>query len=225
MRLLVVEDNAKLSELLAQGLAQAGFESDRVTRMSAAEESLAATTYSAMILDLGLPDGDGRTLVSSLRAKGDHIPVLMLTARDGLEDKVTGLASGADDYLVKPFAFEELIARLRALLRRPGEFLGNSISAGNVTFDTVGRQVFVMGAPVSFSARETALLEILIRRPGRVVPKRVVEDQLFGLSEEVRSNAVEVNIHRLRKQLTDTGADIEVHTVRGVGYILMERKN
>ena len=225
MRLLVVEDNAKLSELLAQGLAQAGFESDRVMRLSAAEEALAATTYSAMILDLGLPDGDGRSLVTSLRARGDHIPVLMLTARDGLEDKVAGLASGADDYLVKPFAFEELIARLRALLRRPGEFLGNSISAGNVTFDTVGRQVFVTGAPVSFSARETALLEILIRRPGRVVPKRVVEDQLFGLSEEVRSNAVEVNIHRLRKQLADSGADIEVHTVRGVGYILMERKH
>jgi DNA-binding response OmpR family regulator len=225
MRLLVVEDNAKLSELLAQGLAQAGFESDRVTGLLAAEEALAATTYSAMILDLGLPDGDGRTLVTNLRAKGDHIPVLMLTARDGLEDKVAGLASGADDYLVKPFAFEELIARLRALLRRPGEFLGNSISAGNVTFDTVARQVFVTGMPVSFSARETALLEILIRRPGRVVPKRVVEDQLFGLSEEVRSNAVEVNIHRLRKQLTDTGADIEVHTVRGVGYILMERKH
>jgi len=225
MRLLVVEDNAKLSELLAQGLTKAGFESDRVARLSAAEEALAATSYSAMILDLGLPDGDGRSLVTSLRAKGDHIPVLMLTARDGLEDKVTGLASGADDYLVKPFAFEELIARLRALLRRPGEFLGNSISAGNVTFDTVGRQVFVTGVPVSFSARETALLEILIRRPGRVIPKRVVEDQLFGLSEEVRSNAVEVNIHRLRKQLTDTGADIEVHTVRGVGYILMERKN
>lgn len=225
MRLLVVEDNAKLSELLAQGLAQAGFESDRVARLAAAEDALAATSYSAMILDLGLPDGDGRTLVTSLRAKGDHIPVLMLTARDGLEDKVTGLAAGADDYLVKPFAFEELIARLRALLRRPGEFLGNSISAGNVTFDTVARQVFVTGVPVSFSARETALLEILIRRPGRVIPKRVVEDQLFGLSDEVRSNAVEVNIHRLRKQLADTNADIEVHTVRGVGYILMERKH
>lgn len=225
MRLLVVEDNAKLSELLGEGLAQAGFQSDRVSRLQAAEEALSATTYSAVILDLGLPDGDGRALVTSLRAKGDAIPVLMLTARDGLEDKVTGLAAGADDYLVKPFAFEELVARLRALLRRPGEFLGSSISAGNVTFDTVARQVFVAGGPVSFSAREMALLEILIRRPGRVIPKRVVEDQLFGLSEEIRSNAVEVNVHRLRKQLADTGADIEVHTVRGVGYILMERKN
>lgn len=225
MRLLVVEDNAKLSDLLGEGLAQAGFESDRVSRLSAAEEALAATSYSAMILDLGLPDGDGKSLVTGLRAKGDAIPVLMLTARDGLEDKVAGLASGADDYLVKPFAFEELIARLRALLRRPGEFLGDSLSAGNIAFDTVGRQVFVARKPVTFSAREMALLEILIRRPGRVIPKRMVEDQLFGLTEEVRSNAVEVNIHRLRKQLADNGADIEVHTVRGVGYILMEPKN
>lgn len=224
MRLLVVEDNGKLAELLAQGLSAAGFQSDRVSGLAQAEEALAASGYAAMILDLGLPDGDGRTLVASLRAKGDAIPVLMLTARDGLEDKVAGLASGADDYLVKPFAFEELIARLRALLRRPGEFLGNSLSAGNVTFDTVARQVFVQSAPVPFSAREAALLEILIRRPGRVIPKRVVEDHLFGLSEEVRSNAVEVNVHRLRKQLSDTGADVEVHTVRGVGYILMEPK-
>ncbi len=225
MRLLVVEDNAKLSELIGAGLSAAGFESDRVSRLAAAEEALAASSYVAVILDLGLPDGDGRALVTGLRAKGDSVPVLMLTARDGIEDKVAGLASGADDYLVKPFAFEELIARLRALLRRPGEFLGNSLSAGNVTFDTVARQVFVAGAPVTFSAREGALLEILIRRPGRVIPKRVVEDQLFGLSEEVRSNAVEVNVHRLRKQLSETGADIEVHTVRGVGYILTERKN
>jgi DNA-binding response OmpR family regulator len=225
MRLLVVEDNAKLCELLAQGLAAAGFESDRVSHLAAAQEALAATSYSAVILDLGLPDGDGRSLVTHLRAKGDAVPVLMLTARDGLEDKVAGLAAGADDYLVKPFAFEELIARLRALLRRPGAFLGDSLSAGNVTFDTVARQVFVADAPVSFSAREMALLEILIRRPGRVIPKRMVEDQLFGLSEEIRSNAVEVNIHRLRRQLSDTGASLEVHTVRGVGYILMELKH
>jgi len=225
MRLLIVEDNAKLSELLAQGLSKAGFESDRVSRLAEAQEALTASRYAAMILDLGLPDGDGRLLVTGLRAKGDAIPVLMLTARDGLEDKIAGLASGADDYLVKPFAFEELIARLRALLRRPGEFLGDSLSAGNVTFDTVARQVFVGGNPVNFSAREMALLEILIRRPGRVIPKRLVEDHLFGLTDEIRSNAVEVNVHRLRRQLSETGADVEVHTVRGVGYILMEPKN
>ena len=224
MRLLVVEDNAKLSELIGAGLAAAGFESDRVSHLAAAEEALTASRYAAMILDLGLPDGDGRSLVTALRAKGDAIPVLMLTARDRLDDKVAGLASGADDYLVKPFAFEELIARLRALLRRPGEFLGEKLAAGNVAFDTVARQAFVAGNPVNFSARETAILEMLMRRPGRVIPKRMVEDQLFGLSEDVRSNAVEVYVHRLRRQLADTEADVEVHTVRGLGYILMERK-
>ncbi|MGH6828115.1 MAG: response regulator [Rhizomicrobium sp.] len=225
MRLLVVEDNAKLSGLIGKGLAAAGFDSDCVSLLAAAKEALAASRYAAMVLDLGLPDGDGRSLVTALRAKGDALPVLMLTARDGLDDKIAGLASGADDYLVKPFALEELIARLRALLRRPGEFLGDSLTAGNVTFDTVARQVFVAGAPVAFSAREMALLELLIRRPGRVIPKRIAEDHLFGLSEDVRSNAVEVYVHRLRRQLGEARANIEVHTVRGVGYILTELKN
>jgi DNA-binding response OmpR family regulator len=149
----------------------------------------------------------------------------MLTARAGLQDKIAGLQSGADDYLVKPFAFEELIARIHALLRRPGEYLGARLSAGNVEFDSVARQVFVGGMPRNFSARETALLELLLRRSGRVIPKRIVEDHLFGLSDEVRSNAIEVYVHRLRKQFAELGATVEVHTVRGLGYILMERKS
>ena len=225
MRLLIVEDNAELSELVAAGLLVAGFESDRAARLDMAEECLRASKYAAIIVDLGLPDGDGRQLVLALRARGDATPVLMLTARGGLQDKISGLQSGADDYLVKPFALEELVARIRALLRRPGDYLGSRLSAGNIEFDTVGRQVFVSGVPRNFSSRELALLEILLRRPGRVVPKRIVEDHLFGLSGDVKSNAVEVYVHRLRKQFLDTGANAEVHTVRGVGYILMERKD
>lgn len=224
MRLLVVEDNEQLAELICRGLKAAGFDSDRAARIAEAEDAIQASRYGAMIVDLGLPDGDGRNLVSSLRAKGNATPVLMLTARGTTEEKVSGLSSGADDYLVKPFAFEELVARVRALLRRPGEFLGNLLEAGNLSFDSGARQAFVDGQPQSFSARELALLEIFIRRPGRVVPKRLVEDHLFGPSEDVRSNAVEVYMHRLRKQLTDAGATAEVHTVRGVGYILMEPK-
>jgi DNA-binding response OmpR family regulator len=224
MRLLVVEDNTKLSSLIAQGLTAAGFESDHVARLSAAQDALKASSYAALIVDLGLPDGDGRTLVAGLRARGDCIPVLMLTARGSLEDKISGLQSGADDYLVKPFAFPELVARMQALLRRQGTFLGNLLKAGNVAFDSMARQVFVDEKPQNFSARELALLEILIRRPGRVIPKRMVEDHLFGLSDEVRSNAVEVYVHRLRKQLADAGADAGVHTVRGVGYMLTEPK-
>jgi DNA-binding response OmpR family regulator len=222
MRLLVVEDNDQLADLICRGLKTAGFDCDRAARIAEAEDAIQISRYGAMIVDLGLPDGDGRNLVSGLRARGDATPVLMLTARGTTEEKVSGLSSGADDYLVKPFAFEELVARIRALLRRPGEFLGNLLEAGNLSFDTGARQAFVDGKPQSFSARELALLEILIRRPGRVVPKRLVEDHLFGPSEDVRSNAVEVYMHRLRKQLADAGSTAEVHTVRGVGYILME---
>ena len=223
MRLLVIEDNAKLAELIAQGLQAAGFACDRAASIAQAEDALLASGYAALVVDLGLPDGDGKSLVSGLRARGVTLPVLVLTARGTVDDKVAGLGSGADDYLVKPFAMEELVARMRALLRRPAEFLGNSLTAGNVSFDSGAKQAFVAGAPQAFSARESALLEILMRRPGRVVPKRLVEDHLFGPSEDVRSNAVEVYMHRLRKQLTDAGATIEVHTVRGVGYMLLEQ--
>jgi two-component system response regulator TctD len=224
MRLLVVEDNAKLGSLICQGLKAAGFDSDLTTRIAEAEDAIHASKYAAMIVDLGLPDGDGRDLVLNLRARGNATPVLLLTARSATEDKVSGLGTGADDYLVKPFAFEELVARIRALLRRPGQFLGDLLQAGNVSFDSGAQQVFVNGAPQSLSARELALLEILIRRAGRVVPKGLVEDHLFGPSEDIRSNAIEVYVHRLRKQLSEAGATVEVHTVRGVGYMLMEAK-
>ena len=224
MRLLVVEDNDQLAGLICRGLKAAGFDSDRAARLGEAQDAIQTSRYGALIVDLGLPDGDGRDLVSHLRTQGNTTPVLMLTARGTTEEKVLGLSSGADDYLVKPFAFEELVARIRALLRRPGTFLGNLLEAGNLAFDSGARQVFVDGKPQSFSARELSLLEILIRRPGRVVPKRLVEEHLFGPSEEVRSNAVEVYMHRLRKQLADVGATAEVHTVRGVGYMLMGPK-
>lgn len=224
MRLLVIEDNAKLGGLVSQGLKAAGFDSDWARCIAEAEDAIQTSHYAAMIVDLGLPDGDGRDLVSGLRAAGNKTPILMLTARGTIDDKVSGLGSGADDYLVKPFALEELIARIQALLRRPATFLGTILEAGNVAFDSGARQAFVDGAPKSLSARELALLEILMRRPGRVVPKRLVEDHLYGPSEDVRSNAVEVYMHRLRKQLADAGASVQVHTVRGVGYMLTEQK-
>lgn len=224
MRLLVVEDNPRLSELICQGLKNAGFDSDHAPCIADAQDAIQTSRYAAMIVDLGLPDGDGRNLIAALRKGGDTTPVLVLTARGTVEEKVSGLGSGADDYLVKPFAFEELVARVRALLRRPGEFLGNVLQAGNVSFDSGAQQAFIGGQAQTLSARELALLEILIRRPGRVVSKRLVEDQLFGPSEDVRSNAVEVYVHRLRKQLADNGATAEVHTVRGVGYMMSERK-
>jgi two-component system response regulator TctD len=222
MRLLLVEDNVELAHLIAKGLRGAGFEVDLSVTLASATEALSVNPYASIILDLGLPDGDGASLLHAMRARGNSTPVLVLTARGTVGDRVAGLREGADDYLVKPFAFEELVARIQALLRRPATFLGSPIRAGNVAFDAIGRQVYVNGRPQLLSARELALLEILIGRVGRVVQKEFVESHLFGLSDELRSNAVEVYVHRLRKQLIDVGATIEIRTIRGVGYLMTE---
>ena len=154
----------------------------------------------------------------------DPLPVLILTARTGLQDRVAGLRSGADDYLAKPFALEELVARLEAILRRPGQLLGSSLNLANLVYDTESRQVFIDNMPRAFSSRETLVLEILLRRHGRVVPKKNVEDHIFGLSGDVASNAVEVYVSRLRKQLGEYGARVQIHTIRGVGYLMAEEK-
>jgi len=218
-RLLLVEDHEDLAELLAKGLGAAGFSTDLVNRADEACSALATVRYAAVVLDLGLPDGDGLAVLKELRHRGEHVPVLILTARGDLRDRVAGLKAGADDYLVKPFALEELLARLEAILRRPGQILGASLALGNLQFDTGERQVFIDGKPFVFTAREMAVLEILLRRQGRVVPKKNVEDHIFGLSGDGSSNAVEVYISRLRKQLADRGAKVQIHTIRGVGYM------
>jgi DNA-binding response OmpR family regulator len=224
MRLLVVEDNDELARLLTRGLAAAGFAADVVATAGDARDVLATTRYSAIVLDLGLPDGDGLAVLRELRGRHDTTPVLVLTARGGVHDRVTGLRSGADDYLAKPFEFEELVARIQALLRRPGDLLGQLLRVGNVAFDTEARQTFIAETPLFLSAREMAVLELLMRRKGRVVPKKLVEDQLFGLSNDGSTNAVEVYVHRLRKQLTERGAAVQIHTIRGVGYLIAEEK-
>ncbi|MGE0579102.1 MAG: response regulator [Reyranella sp.] len=224
MRVLLVEDNAELVTLLNKGLARGGFAADSVSTAGDAAHVLSTMRYAAIVLDLGLPDDDGLTLLRDLRRRGDSTPVLVLTARDGVSDRVNGLREGADDYMAKPFAMEELVARLQALLRRPGNLLGRRLTFGNVALDTEGRQVIINGTVRSFPARETAVLEILLRRSGNVAPKRLFEDHLFGLSGDVGSNAVEVYVHRLRKMLADAGATVKIHTVRGVGYLMAEEK-
>jgi len=224
MRLLVVEDNEQLAQLLTKGLRAAGHETDVLTTAGDARSALMTTRYAALILDLGLPDEDGLSILREIRHRNDPLPVLVLTARGGVHDRVSGLRSGADDYLVKPFAFEELLARLEALMRRPGQLLGSSLHVANLTFDTESRQAYVDDKPQVLSARETAVLELLMRRSGHVVSKKLVEDHIFGLSGEVASNAVEVYVHRLRKQLAERGAKVEIHTVRGVGYLISESK-
>jgi DNA-binding response OmpR family regulator len=224
MRLLVIEDNEQLAALLAKGLHTAGYDIDIFGTVAEARNALVMVAYAAMILDLGLPDGDGLAVLRELRHRKDPIPVLLLTARGGLDDRVNGLRNGADDYLVKPFAFEELLARLEAQLRRPGQILGNSLRVANLEFDVRSRQATVNDEPQVLSARETAVLELLMHSKGRVVSKKQVEDHIFGLSGDVASNAVEVYVHRLRKQLSEKGARVQIHTIRGVGYLIAEEK-
>jgi DNA-binding response OmpR family regulator len=222
MRLLLIEDNVELARLLASGLAKAGLASDAVETAAAADLALQTRQYAAAVLDLGLPDGDGLDLLKAIRARRDPTPVLILTSRGALDDRILGLQAGADDYLLKPFALEELTARLHALLRRPGQFLGLVLEVGELTLDSHARQVFARGQPLALTARELSLVELLMRRSGRVVLKQHIEDQLFGLDGEVGSNAVEVLVHRLRRKLEPIEPRATIHTVRGVGYLLSE---
>ncbi len=224
MRRLIVEDEPRMCEILRAALGRAGFVVDAVRLCADAREALSVTRYDAAILDLGLPDGDGLKLLAELRSRGNKTPILVLTARDAVEDRVSGLDTGADDYLIKPFATVELIARTKALLRRPGSALGTILTAGNVAFDTIGRDVRVGGVPLPLARRESDILEQLMRRLGRVVPKSVLEDTLYGLDDELESNAIPVHVHHLRRRLLDSGASAEIHTVRGVGYLLTESK-
>ncbi len=222
MRLLLIEDETALMDLIQRSLVRAGFTVDMAGTAEAARDALAASRYDAMILDLGLPDEDGLAILRELRARRDTTPVLILTARDGVDDRVAGLNSGADDYLLKPFAIDELIARLKALLRRPNGALGMVLEAGNISFDTIGRTVTIDGRALPLTAREMALLENLLRRVGRVVPKRHLEERIYGFDDEVTPNSLEVLLHRLRRKLTGSGFSGEIHTVRGVGYLLAE---
>lgn len=224
MRVLIVEDELRIAELTQRALAQAGFISDVARLCSEASAALATTSYDAMILDLSLPDGDGVRVLRDLRAAGNAIPILVLTARDAVEDRVGGLDAGADDYLVKPFALSEVVARVKALLRRPGGALGLVLQAGNIAFDTIGRDTRVAAISLLLSRREAAILEHLLRRLGRVVPKGLLEEKLYGVDDELESNAIPVHVHHLRRKLTQAGADVEIHTIRGVGYLLTETK-
>jgi DNA-binding response OmpR family regulator len=220
MRLLVIEDERDLAALIRAAMEQAGFTTDHAATALAAASHLGATSYDAAILDLGLPDSDGFQLLRQLRRHNTSLPVLILTARDAPEDRVTGLDSGADDYLVKPFHMPELIARIRALLRRPNAALGIRLTLGNLVLDTASRQTLVAGVNTRLTLRETTMLELLLRDQGKVVSREILENRLYSFESELGSNALEVLIHRLRRRLQDSGANFTIHTVRGVGYML-----
>ncbi len=224
MRALIIEDNVKISQIIAKTLLDAGLVSDICGTAGDGQAALKDISYDVMILDLGLPDQDGLEVLRLVRKAGNVIPILILTARSDIRERVEGLDGGADDYLTKPFSPDELAARVRALLRRPGGALGVELVSGNIVLNSAERSISIAGQPVILSRRETDLLELLMRRSGRVVPKATIEESLYEFGAEVASNSVEVCIHRLRRNMEKAMADIAIHTVRGVGYLLTEEQ-
>ncbi len=218
MKILLVEDDPTLGDAVMLALKRAGFTVDWARDGVQAETALAGFSYDGMLLDLGLPRREGLDVLRDLRRRGLTLPVMILTARDSVEDRVRGLDAGADDYLLKPFALDELLARLRALLRRAHGKPGDEIRLGRLRFNSVARQAWIDDAPLTLSQREIEVLEILLAHAGRVTAKETIADRLTGWDEGVGENAVEVYIHRLRRKLNQSGAVIR--TLRGLGYLL-----
>ena len=222
MRLLLVEDSARLRDLLTERIHEAGWRLDAVSTVAHAQEAFEAVTYDLMLVDLGLPDGDGQDLITHARRSGSTTPILVITARGAIADRVMALDSGADDYLVKPFNQIELLARCRALLRRAGTRMPETIEVGHLSFDTASGSVRVAGNILPISPRERSLLELLLRNANRVVPKERIEVALSEFGEEVSTNAVELAVSRLRRRLEPVEAGVVIETVRGAGYLLRE---
>jgi len=214
MRLLLVEDDRMIGESLRRALRQSGYAVDWVRDGRAADGALVSERFDLVLLDLGLPERDGMEVLRALRARADRTPVIVLTARDALASRVQGLDAGADDYLVKPFELDELLARIRAVVRRQSGRAEPAIEVGGVTLDSSTREVRLEGVPLALSAREYAVLEALMLRPGAILSRAQLEDRLYGWGEELESNAISVYVHQLRRKLGDGF----IHTVRGVGY-------
>ncbi|HET8530332.1 MAG TPA: response regulator transcription factor [Methylomirabilota bacterium] len=221
MRVLLVEDDALLGDGLRAGLRQAGFAVDWVRTGSDAVHALDAEPVAAVVLDLGLPDLSGFEVLRRLRARGNKVPVLILTARDAVDDRVKGLDGGADDYVVKPVDLAELAARLRALIRRAAGEAAPALRRGELELDAAAHRVVFRGRPVELSAREFALLHELMRSGGRVLSREQLEERLYSWGHEIESNAVEVHVHHLRRKL----APGVIRTIRGVGYLIPQEQD
>jgi DNA-binding response OmpR family regulator len=214
MRLLLVEDDRMIGESLRKALRGSGHAVDWVRDGRAADAALSSERFDLLLLDLGLPQRDGIEVLRALRARGDRTPVIVVTARDTLASRVAGLDEGADDYVVKPFELDELLARIRAVARRHAGRAEPALAVENVTLDPSTREVTRDGVPLSLSAREYAVLEALMLRPGAILSRAQLEDRLYGWGEELESNAISVYVHQLRRKLGEGF----IHTVRGVGY-------
>ncbi len=219
MRLLIVEDDRLLGDAIQAGLTQAGFAVDWVCDGLAAENALAgqlASDYAAMVLDLGLPRRDGLTVLKGIRQRGSTLPVLILTARDTIEDRILGLDSGADDYLLKPFDMGELLARLRALIRRAEGKATPRLEVSGIVLDPAAHTVSVDGTAIDLTAKEFALLHVLMLNAGRVLSRQQLEQHLYSWNDETGSNTIEVYVHHLRRKL---GRDL-IRNMRGIGYLI-----
>jgi len=220
MRILVVEDEDAIAAFIQQGLTKAGYGVDRATDGAEALHWVAIATYDLIVLDLMLPDMDGLAVCEAVRRGGGGMPILMLTARDAIEDRVEGLDSGADDYLVKPFAFAELLARIRALLRREPTFLGTVLQLADLTLDTRSHQVCRGGQPIVLTTKEYRLLELLMRHPNQTLTRQAIAEHIWNYEFDNLTNLIEVHIHALRRKIDDPYPMKLLHTVRGVGYRL-----
>lgn len=222
MRLLLVEDEPEMAAMLAATLRNQGIVVDSAGSLDIAREAIRSTAHDVVLLDRTLPDGDGLELVPQLRAGDAHIPVIVLSARGSTDDRIEGLDNGADDYLPKPFSVEELLARLRAVLRRPNEVRMEPVRLANLSFDLEARQASVDGRPLDLPRRELLVLEALMRRSGRSVTRGVLEEAVFGFDDEIASNTLDAHISRLRRRLSDAGARIDLHAIRGIGYLIRQ---
>ncbi len=220
MRVLLVEDDSMIGEAVEQALKDASYAVDWVRNGVAALATLDSQDYGVVLLDLGLPKTDGMEVLRLIRARDNPVPVVVITARDALDDRIRGLDTGADDYLLKPFAMAELLARMRAVIRRKGGTSGPVLSNGVLTLDPATREAAVGGATYCLSGREFSLLHALLLRPGAILSRSELEDRIYGWGQEVESNAVEFLIHSLRKKL-GSGA---IKNVRGVGWMVSKEK-
>jgi DNA-binding response OmpR family regulator len=220
MRILIVDDDEDVADLARAQLRRAGYAADTAGDVEAARSALAGVAYDALVLDLGLPDGDGLNFLAELRRAKRQFPVLILSARGRADQRVAGLKAGADDYLAKPFDVEELVARIQALLRRPTALAGATLGLGNLAVDVEGQVAKVDGKDLKLTRRELGVLGALARRPGQIVSRAQLEDALYGFGDEIASNAIEVYVSALRKRLTEAGADCGIETQRGLGYKL-----
>ncbi len=220
MRILLVEDEPELAAMLRSTLEKQGYVVDHAATLEVAEEAVELIEHDVALLDRQLSDGDGISLLGLIRKRRPNLPVIVISALGTPTDRVHGLDKGADDYLAKPFLMEELVARIRALLRRPASVQNEAISIANVEFDITRGVVQVGGSVLDLPRREFLILEALIRRAGHTVRRSTLEESVYGADDEIQSNTLDANISRLRRKLTDAGSGVEIHPVRGVGYLL-----